>query len=181
MPESHEKRQRNRRKQLKRKEKLERRLQRKAEKRRGDGNPLYHTLTSGGEIYTVETDVWLAVLDLALVSGWMPPEGSVPEEPAEGGTFERPAGLELTAEDAEALSKVVLGLVPLISEEELRISSNAFGENHTRDLLERRAGGESLPNEEAIASHELLSGPPKREVERLGEFLATGAISIEAG
>ncbi len=179
-PESQEKRQRNRRKQLKRKEKLERRLQRKDDKRRAD-NPLYHTLHRGDELYQVETDLWLAVLDLAMVSGWAPPESDPEsEDQPKAVAYATPAGLELSGDETKALATSILKLLPMISEEELPLSQLPFGYENTKKLLARRAAGEQLPNEEATAAHEMLSGPPKKEVERLAMFLQDGPVSIEA-
>jgi hypothetical protein len=175
MPESYEKRQRGRRKQQKRKEKQERKLQRKAEKARG---PLYHTMHRGQDQHGFETDLWLGVLDIVAVGGWTPPE--LPSEEPVGNAFVRPAGLRLTEEAAQTLAKCIESLLETISEEELPLSDSAFGEKHTQDVLSRRAAGEKLGLEDSAAAYELLSGPPKKEVERLAEFLKGGAVSIEA-
>ena len=179
-PESHEKRQRDRRKKLKRKEKLERRLQRKDQKRRAGGNPIYHTLHREGDQLQVLTDLWLGVLNLAAVSGWTPPAIEPSDEPeAPKASFSRPAGLKLDDEQAQGLAKVIRMLLPMISEEELPLSRLPFGEEQTERLLARRAAGEELDVEDAFAAHELLSGPPKKEVELLAAFLEQGAVEIE--
>jgi hypothetical protein len=178
MPDTHEKRQRNRRKQQKRKEKLERKLLRKQQKL--DANrPLYHSLLRGNDQFRVATDLWLAVLDLAAVSEWTPPESESADQPASA-AYARPHGLEIPEEDAVELARVIEALLPAISEEELPFTNSPFGEAHTEDLLARRAEGEKLPLEDAATAQELLSGPPKKEVELLVEFLKGGALSIQA-
>ncbi len=181
-PESYEKRQRDRRKQQRRKEKLERRLQRKNEKRHaqaGGANPIYHTLRRGAAQHRVDTDLWLCVLDLAAVGGWTPPETQPPEQPASS-AYARPAGLKITTEEARGLAQSIEALLPMISEQELPLSNHPFGEEHTEDLLSRRAAGEKLAVEDASAAHELLSGPPKKKIESLATFLKAGPVSIEA-
>jgi RNA recognition motif-containing protein len=178
MPDTHEKRQRNRRKQQKRKEKLERKLLRKQQKL--DANrPLYHSLLRGNDQFRVATDLWLSVLDLAAVGEWTPPVSESEDRPSSA-SYARPHGLEMTDEDAQGLAKVIETLVPAISDEELPFSNSPFGEAHTEDLLARRAEGEKLPLEDAATAQELLSGPPKKEVELLAEFLKGGALSIQA-
>ncbi len=175
-PESYEKRQRSRRKEQKRKEKLERKLRRKAEKNRG---PLHHTLYRGDEQYRFETDLWLSVLDLVSGSGWTPPEMMPSGEPA-GSAFVRPAGLTLTTEVAQGLAEAIEKLLPEVSDEELPLSDYPYGEKHTENHLARRATGAPPELEDAAAAYELLSGPPKREVERLAAFLKEGSASIQA-
>jgi len=178
MPDTHEKRQRNRRKQQKRKDKLERKRQRKQAKL--DANrPLYHTLIRDKEQHRVATDLWLCVLDLAAVGEWTPPESGDPELPSSA-AYARPHGLEISEEEARKLAKILDSLLPAISEEELPLSNSPFGEAHTEELLARRAAGEKLALEDSATAQELLSGPPKKEVELLAEFLKGGAVSIEA-
>jgi hypothetical protein len=176
MPESFEKRQRDRRKQQKRKEKRERKLQRKADKTRG---PLYHTLFRDRDQHQFETDLWLSVIDLVAVGGWTPPE-AIPSGEPPSSAFVKPDGLALTEEVAQGLGKSIASLLDTISEEELPLSDYPFGDKHTESLLIRRAGGEKLDLEDSAAAYELLSGPPKKEVGRLAEFLQAGAATIEA-
>ena len=176
-PDSHEKRQRERRKQQKRREKAERKLQRKNEKR---DNPIHHTLHRGASQHRVDTDLWLCVLDLAAVGGWSPPEGESPERPSST-AYARPAGLQIDTGEAQELAGFIEALLPTISEEELPLSNHPFGEEHTEDLLTRRSAGERLALEDASAAQELLSGPPKKDVGLLAEFLKAGSVSIEAG
>jgi len=177
-PDSHEKRQRERRKQQKRREKAQRKLQRK-QHRTGD-NPIHHTLHRGAAQHRVDTDLWLCVLDLVAVGGWSPPAPGIPERTV-GDAFARPAGLQIEAPEAQELAGFIEALLPTISEEELPLSNHPFGEEHTEDLLSRRAAGERLALEDASAAQELLSGAPKKEVQLLMEFLKAGSVSIEAG
>ncbi len=178
-PESYEKRQRDRKKQRKRKEKLERKLQRKSEKRYGGMGPEYHTLVRGNDQLRLATDMWLSVLDLAAVGGWVPPEAGPNEEPS-ASAFARPAGLKISEEVAKDLAKTIEQLIPSISESELPYSNSPFGEHHTEDLLSRRAEGERLALEDAATAQEILSGPTKSDVAHLAAFLKAGGLDVEA-
>jgi hypothetical protein len=182
MPETHEKRQRDRRKQQKRKDKIERRQQRKNAKlfaESGGASPMYHTLRRGNDQYQVDTDLWLSVLNLTAVAGWAPPASEDPEY-SYPRAYSRPHGLELTDAHAVTLAKSIEAVLPTISKEELQYTTQRFGEEHTEELLTRRAAGERLAVEDAASAHELLGGPPKAEVERLAAFLKEGGASMEA-
>ena len=147
--------------------------------RAGGANPIYHILRRGAAQHRVDTDLWLGVLDLAAVGGWTPPETRPPEPPASS-AFARPAGLKITTDEAQGLAQSIEALLPTISDAELPFSNHPFDEEHTEDLLSRRAAGEKLTMEDASAAQELLSGSPKKEVERLATFLKAGSVSFEA-
>jgi len=128
----------------------------------------------------VDTDLWLCVLDLVAVGGWSPPSARPQERPAST-AFAHPAGLQIDTPEAQELAGFIEALLPSISEKELPLSNPPFGEEHTESLLTRRSAGEQLTPKDASAAQELLSGPPKKEVELLAEFLKAGPVSIEAG
>ena len=176
MPESSEKRRRERMKQQKRKDKSERRVRRRIEKRL---SPMFHTLRRGGEEHCVETDLWLSVLDLVAVGGWIPPASEPPAKPASS-AYAHPHGLEIARADAKNLGQSITALLAMISDEELPSSNAPFGEKHTEALLSRRAAGERLALQDASTAQEFLSGTSKREVERLATFLMAGPVSIQA-
>jgi hypothetical protein len=134
------------------------------------GTTIHHILTKDSVHLRVDCDLWLCVLDLAAVRGWGPPP-----------VYARPNGLELSREDASRLARSIETLLPSIPEEQIPLSDQPFGAEHTEALLSRRAAGETLALEDATAATELLSGSPKREAERLARFLKTGAVSIKAG
>ena len=103
-PQSFEKRQRERRKQRKREEKFEKRLQRAADKRNAKvarDTPMFHTLFRDDVELRIDTDVWLCLLNLALLQGWAPPVGPDAPEPGRGEV----APLSGTAGAARPLSR----------------------------------------------------------------------------
>jgi hypothetical protein len=176
MPESPEKRRRERMKQQKRKDKSERRALRREGKRL---SPMFHTLRRGAEQHRVETDLWLSVLDLVAVGGWTPPL-SEPAAKSASSAYSHPHGLEIARADAKNLGQSIGALLTTISEDQLPPSNSPFGEQHTEALLTRRAAGEKLALEDASTAQEFLSGTSKREVERLATFLMAGPVSIQA-
>jgi len=109
------------------------------------------------------------VLDVLAVDGWTPPATGPGEEPASA-AFARPAGLSLTDEVAQGMAKSIASVLPNIPDDEQPFSDYPFGEHHTEDVLSRRAAGEPLVHEDSAAAYELLSGPAKAAVERLGSF-----------
>jgi hypothetical protein len=117
------------------------------------------------------------VLDCAARSGWTPI--ATPADRARGPSYARPAGLEVCAEDATNLARSLSAVLPKIQDEPLALGGHAFGEKHTEDLLARRARGEDLRDEDVRAALELMSGPPKRDAERLARFLAGGAFTVD--
>jgi hypothetical protein len=175
-PESFEKRQRERKKQRKREEKRERRRQRSAEKRGGrglGGGPVQIVLRRGGAEHRVEGDVWLSTLDLAAAQGWTP--GGDPER----GTWARPAGRAVEADEARALARSLRAQLPTLSDEPLPFTHHDFGEEHTEALLARRLAGEPVREEEIRSAREILGGDPKRDVAELAEFLEGGAFAFD--
>jgi hypothetical protein len=163
-------------KQQKRKDKAERRARRSIQKRL---SPMFHTLRRGNEEHCVETDLWLSVLDLVAVGGWVPPSSVQPAKPASS-AYAHPHGLEIARVDASNLGQSIQALLTTISEKDLPSSNAPFGEDHTEALLSKRAAGERLALEDAATAHEFLSGTSKREVERLATFLMAGPVTIRA-
>jgi len=129
-------------------------------------------------VHRVDTDLWLGALDLAAVGGWTPPRAQ-PTELLASQAYARPAGLKISAEAAQGLADSIESALPTISDQELPLSDHPFGDEHTEDLLSRRAAGEELSMEDATAARELLSGPPKMEVARLAAFLRVGSASVD--
>ena len=70
--------------------------------------------------------------------------------------------------------------MPSIPEEQLPLSNQPFGAEHTESLLTRRAAGDALSLKDATAATELLSGSPKGDAQRLARFLRQGPVSISA-
>lgn len=90
-------------------------------------------------------------------------------------------GVTICAEDARSLAASIEAELPGIREEQLPLGDHAFGEEHTEALLMRRAQGKTVLADDVRAARELLSGPPKRDVEKLTGFLQGGEFSVHAG
>jgi hypothetical protein len=178
-PDSHEKRQRAQRKARKRREKLERRVQRNAEKRFGTARTtdMLYTLRRGESEHLTDADVWLCILDIAAYRGWKP-LADPRESPPDSGSYTRPKGLTIASEDAQSLAQSIGAELPEISDDEVPLTDQPFGEDYTDSLLSRRVDGQVVRAEEVQGAREILSGRPKREAERLAVFLEGGAFSV---
>ena len=139
------------------------------------GTAIYHTLRRGNSEHRVDNDLWLCVLDVATVRGWTP--GEQPQAMA----YARPVGMTVSALDARKLAESIEADLPTVSDEQVDLGDHAFGEEHTEDLLSRRAQGRPVGDEEVRAARELLSGAPKRDAEKLTVFMKGGAFSIDVG
>lgn len=118
------------------------------------------------------------MLDLAAAQGWIPLE----QQPDRTSAFSyaRPAGMQISAEDARNLARAIEAKLPTILDQQLPLTDRAFGEEHTEGLLSRRAAGQDVDDDDVCAARELLSGSPKRDAEQLAGFLRRGAFSIDA-
>ena len=118
------------------------------------------------------------MLDLAAAQGWIPLEKQPGKKPAV--SYARPAGMQITAEDAQNLAQAIEAKLPTILDEQLPLTDRAFGEEHTETLLSRRAAGQTVDDDDVCAARELLSGSPKQDARQLATFLRGGAFSIDA-
>lgn len=181
MPESFEKRQRERKKQRKRMEKLERRLLRSADKRFGrDGkeNCIILTLSRRNAEFRIDSEVWLCSLNLAASQGWIPAQIHR-VDPDSAVSYARPMGMDISDEDATNLAQALEAELPSIDEEQQEFTGHEFGEEHTETLLALRVEGQRIAEEDVIASRELLSGGAKRHAERLASFFRGGAFAVD--
>ena len=181
MADTFDKRQRAQRKARKRQEKLERRVQRNADKRyftahRSAG--VSYTFRRGEADQTVDADVWLSLLSLAAFHGWTP-LADTRELPPDAGSYARPAGLTIASDDAQQVAELTESEIVDLAEEEVELSDNPFGEVHTDALLARRIDGDEVDEDEVQAAREVLSGPTKLAAEELVEFLRGGSFSVD--
>lgn len=181
MGDSYEKRKRNQKKQKKREDKLTKRVQRNAEKASHGSNsttPVLYRFRRGEEEYLIDSDIWLCTLDLATYHGWTPLVDTR-ELDRDMGSYTRPRGITLSKKDAESLANALEELLPRIEDDEQPLSDVPFGEHYTEYLLAQRSAGEEVSGQDVLAARELLSGTPKREAQRLAEFLKDGAFSVD--
>lgn len=181
-PQTFQKRQRERDKQRKRSEKQERRISRNKEKRRFNEareNAVFHVFVRGEEELHVDTVVWLCVLDLAALQGWVPTAELEPEDP-DMPTYVNPVGMTISDSDARNIAQVIEAELPRISEQHLPYQDHPFGEDHTQDLLFMRLDGQVVQERDVQGAREILSGRPRRSMASLGEFLSGGAFRVIA-
>jgi hypothetical protein len=136
-------------------------------------------LRRNGAQHRIDTDLWLCVLDVAALRGWIPLV--TPADQPNGRSYARPVGMTISAEDARNLAQSIQAELPSIHDKQQPLGNHAFGEEHTESLLTRRAKGEDVSEDDVRAARELLSGSPKREAEQLTAFLLGGGFSIATG
>lgn len=135
-----------------------------------------------GAVQPVDSDLWLAVLELAATNGWRP----LGTEPAQGSAapfepmqYVEPRSQRIAREDAQELARGArLGLHD-VPEEELPLGGQPFGGARTLDLIRRAARGDVAPHERAHAAIEVISGPPRSDATALVDFLAEGGVTLE--
>ena len=145
-------------------------------------NHLLHR--SDGNSFAVDTDLWLAALDLAAVFGWRPAgtlatdvEELAAEDPL---VYDRPDGRRVVAEDAKQLAHFLERGLDAVPDEMVPLQADAFGEEHTLGLLRSASTGKVLGRDSCQAALEVLSGSPKSDARALVGFLNGGAIAITA-
>lgn len=86
----------------------------------------------------------------------------------------------MSATDAAGLASSLERALPGVSDDQLPLRGNSFGEENTLDLIARAAGGTALELKDAAGALEVLSGPPKAEATELVAYLHGGAFAIHA-
>ena len=182
MPESQEKRQRTRRKQLKRQEKLKARVMRNSEKRGAaavSGSLRYYILYRGDNEHFVDNVLWLGTLNLAAHHGWVP-QSARPGEDPRSEDFARPSRLHLSANEAEGLARSVEAELVNLTDDPVEIEGELdFGEEHTAFLLDLRLDGKVVEEAEVMETRAVLSGPAKKDAKKLVSFLHGGEFGVE--
>ena len=135
-----------------------------------------------GAVQPVDSDLWLAVLELAATNGWRP----LGTEPAPGSTppfepmqYVEPKSQRIAREDAQGLARGARQGLHDVPEEELPLRGQPFGGSRTLDLIRRAASGDVAPDERAHAAIEVISGPPRSEAAALLDFHAKGGVTLE--
>ena len=136
----------------------------------------------------VDSDLWIAVLDLAVLHGWRPrgtrdPDAALcraseHEMAWEPLSYFLPRGQSIEAADARALASSCARGLSLVPEREVPLGGADFGEAHTLSLLRLAAASDELPPDGSRAAVEILSGAPKKEAESLLRFLKDGHVTI---
>ena len=136
----------------------------------------------------VDTDLWLAVLDVALLQGWRPRGTKDPDvrlcrsaEPSlrwEPLAYFLPHGQTIDGADARNLATSCSAGLSSVSDEEVPLRGNAFGHENTLALLRLAASRGDIPKGNTEAAFEVLSGPPKKQALALTRFLRCGHVTI---
>ena len=182
MPESQEKRQRTRRKQLKRQAKLQARVMRNSQKRGAaavSGSLRYYVLYRGDDEHFVDNVLWLGMLNLAAHHGWTP-QSARPGEGPVSDDFVRPSRMHLSANEAEGLARSIEAELPNLTDTPAELGEDIeFGEEHTEFLLDLRLDGKLVEEAEILVTRMVLSGPAKKDVRKLMTFLQGGEFGVE--
>jgi hypothetical protein len=141
-----------------------------------------------GASLLVDTDLWLCLLDTALLEGWRPRGTRFPDpELCRESTHEirwealayfLPCGQSIEGEDARELARCCDQALTRVSDTEIPLQARVFGAQNTLSLLRRAAAREDIPRDHVEAAFELLSGPPKRQALELIRFLRLGHVVI---
>ncbi|MEM7310486.1 MAG: hypothetical protein AAF682_27670 [Planctomycetota bacterium] len=151
---------------------------------------VYLSLRSSSGSVRVDLDLWLGILDLAATHGWRPrmtsdPDPSLQLKFQQGGTtlwtpsaYFLPCGQRIGPTDARALAEGAKTGLARASAQELPLTGERFGEEHTQSLIERAAKERPMLPEDARAAFEVLSGEPAREASGLLKFLRGGEVRV---
>ncbi|HVS18352.1 MAG TPA: hypothetical protein VMT18_07120 [Planctomycetota bacterium] len=131
---------------------------------------------------SVDSDLWVAVLELAATHGWQP-SGTEPSSRADAGReplqYAEPSSQRIARDDAHRLAQGARRGLASVPEDELPLGGQPFGGARTLDLIRRAASGELGPDVNARAAIEVLSGPPRPDAVALLEFLEQGGFTLE--
>ena len=143
----------------------------------------YYLHRTDGAVFAVDSDLWLAVLELAIANGWKPggtqPLGSETDE-REPMQYAEPASQRIARDDARELASGARRGLPSVPEIELPLEDRPFGGSRTLDLIRRAALGDLGSEVDARGAIEILSGPPRSDAVTLLDFLEQGGFTLEA-
>jgi len=136
----------------------------------------------------VDSDLWLSLLDVAILAGWRPLGTKDPDAalcrasthvlPWEALLYFLPLGQTIDGKDGSEFARcAALGLAS-VSSTEVPLRDHAFGEENTLTLLRLAAARADIPRDNTEAARELLSGSPKLEAQALIGFFRGGHVII---
>ena len=136
----------------------------------------------------VDADLWLSMLDVALLQGWRP-RGTKDPDPAlcrssqhtirwEPLAYFLPHGQSIDAADAREIARLSAEALAEVSDTEVPLQGKAFGDENTLSLMKLAVSREDIPRANAEAAFEILSGPPKKQALALTRFLRYGHVTI---
>jgi len=139
--------------------------------------------TDGTDL-SVDTDLWMAALEIAATNGWVPVgagAGARSPEPFDPMQYSDALHQEIGAEDARAMAVGLRRGLRHVPGVELPLGDRPFGGVRTQELVRLAAAG-NLPKEDrALAAVEILSGPPRSDALALVAFLELGAFTLSPG
>ena len=130
-----------------------------------------------GDSLSVDSDVWLCALDLALRSGWVP---AGVEAGPDSLSYLPPVGQHIQQEDATALASCLGTALGGVPDSVVPMMGKEFGTENTLAMLRLAYDGGQIPAEDLPAAAEILSGPPKGEAVELARFIAGGSFQLNA-
>lgn len=144
----------------------------------------YNLTRPDGTDCAVDSDLWIAFLEIAATNGWVPlgtAAGAASPKPFDPLEYGDAVYQEVAAEDAQALAAGARRGLRHVPGVELPLSDRPFGGSRTLELLRQAAAGNVPREDHAEAAVEVLSGPPRAEALALVEFLDRGAFTLAPG
>ena len=140
-----------------------------------------------GQTHSVDPDLWLCALDLAVTHGWRPRGMSAPTAPASGAPEDEwdafayflASGQDVADEDAREIARCLDAALPGVPDAVVPMQGLDFGRENTLALIKRAVQGETPDGTAVQAAVEILSGPPKAEARALIGFLRNGGFTIQ--
>ena len=136
----------------------------------------------------VDTDLWLCLLDVAVLACWRPLGTKDPDAALcralthsmqwEALAYFLPCGQSIDGEDAREIARCSASALASVSNTEVPLQGRTFGEENTLSLLRLAAARDDIPQANTEAALEILSGPPKVEARALIRFLQGGHVTI---
>lgn len=136
----------------------------------------------------VDSDLWLCLLDVAVLAGWRPLGTKEPDaalcraskHPMEWDsmTYFLPCGQRIDGKDARELAQCSSNALTEVSNSEVPLQGKTFGDENTLSLLRLAADRQGIPRANTEAALEILSGAPKLEAQALIRFLQGGHVII---
>lgn len=134
-------------------------------------------LRGGGDrSLTVDSDLWIGALDLALSQGWVPAGTDAVPDPL---VYTEARGQRVEGAQAREIARCLGLALAGVSDSTLPLCDHPFGRDNTRDLIDRARAGAAVGRADVAGAYEIVSGPPKQDLAGVTRFLRRGAFRIE--
>ena len=136
----------------------------------------------------VDTDLWLCLLDIAVLAGWRPLGTKDPDAALcrasthtmqwDALVYFLPCGQRIDGKDAREFARCSAVALAGVSNTEVPLQGKTFGEENTLSLLRLASARDGIPRANTEAALEILSGRPKIQAQALIRFFQGGHVTI---